>query len=302
VTDALAVGGPVLYVATGDFPGAALSAYNRATGRLIHRIRVPSTPQELAVGPDGSVWLTFYRDQASGRDGVWLLNPDLSQRSSLNPGLTSRLALDGIMPVGATDALVASSGLADLHMPPPGHPGRAALRRITAIAADGRGGGTVGYARLGDRVALLQADAMRNYRIVFAGTGGPVFRPGTGVTINSMAASGNSLWITTSTPATSASTGGVARLNDQLDVVTPRSLRGTALAFPQRVWATGDTVWVTTQSTSRSLFCFRFRKGAGPVVNVPARLPPSDLAVTGNTVYAADAFGVTSYHVPAVCH
>ena len=302
-TDALAVGGRVLYVATGDFPGAALSAYNRASGQLIRRIQVPSTPQELAVGPGGSVWLTFYRDQASGRDGVWLLNPDLSRRSSLSSRLFSRLALDSIMPVGATDALVASGGLADLHMPPPGRPGRAALRRITAIPADGRAGGTVGYARLGDRVALLQADAMRNYRIVFAGTGGPVFRPGTGVTINSMAATGNSLWITTSTPASSASTGGMVRLNDQLDVVTPRSLRGsTALAFPQRVWATGDTVWVTTQSNSRALFCFRFRNRAGPVVNVPARLPPTDLAAAGDTVYAADAFGVTSYHVPAACH
>jgi hypothetical protein len=144
---------------------------------------------------------------------------------------------------------------------------------------------------------------MRNYRIVFAGTGGPVFSPGTGVTVNSMAASGNSLWITTSTPATSASTGGVVRLNDQLDVVTPRSLRSsTALAFPQRVWATGDTVWVTTQSNAQALFCFRFRNGAGPVVNVPARLPPSDLATTGDTVYTADTFGVTSYHVPAACH
>ena len=301
-TDALAVGGPVLYVATGDFPGAALSAYNRANGQLIRRIQVPATPQQLAVGPGGSVWLTFYQDQASGREGVWLLNPDLSQRSSLSSRLTSRLALDSIMPVGATDALVGASGLADLHMPPPGHPGRAALRPVTAIPADGRAGGTVGYARLGDHVALLQADAIRNYRIVFAGTGGPVFQPGTGVTINSMAASGNSLWITTSTPATSASTGGVVRLNKQLDVVTPRSLRSsTALAFPQRVWATGDTVWGTTQSNARALFCFRFRNRAGPVVNVPARLPPSDLAAAGDTVYAADAFGVTSYHVPAAC-
>ena len=301
--DALAVGGPMLYVATGDYPGAALSAYNRANGQLMRRIQVPSTPQELAVGPGGSVWLTFYGDQTSGRDGVWLLSPDLSQRSSLSSRLTSRLALDGIMPVGATDALVPSSGLADLHMPPPGRPGRATLRRVTAIPPDGRAGGTVGYARLAGRVALLQTDAMRNYRVVFAGMGGPVFRPGAGVTINSMAAGDNGLWITTSTPATSASTGGVVRLNEQLDVVTPSSLRSsTTLAFPEGVWATGDTVWVTTQSNSHSLFCFRFRNGAGPVVNVPARLPPGDLAVTGDTVYAADAFGVTSYHVPAACH
>jgi hypothetical protein len=303
--DALAVGGPVLYVAAGDFPGAALSAYNRANGHLIRRIQVPSTPRGLAVGPGGSVWFTFYPDQNGGRDGVWLLSPDLSQRSSLSARLTSRLGLaDDFLPAGATDALVAARGLADLHMPPPGRPGRATLRRVTAIPADGQAGGTVGYARLAGRVALLQTDAMRNYRIVFAGAGGPVFRPGAGVTINSMAATGGGLWITVSPPLTSASTGGLVRLNDQLDVVTPRSVRGsTALAFPDGVWATGNTVWVTTQSTSRSLFCFRFRNGAaGPVVNVPARLPPSDLAVTGATVYAADAFGVTSYRVPAACH
>jgi hypothetical protein len=301
-TDALAVGGRALYVATGDFPGAALSAYNRANGQLIRRIQVPSTPRALAVGPGGSVWLTFYPDQNGGRDGVWLLSPGLRRRSSLGSRTASRLGQD-IVPVGATDALVYSSGLADLHMPPPGHPGRATLRRVTAIPADGRNGGTVGFARLAGRVALLQTDAMRNDRIVLAGTGGPVFRPGAGVTINSMAAGGNGLWITTSTPATGASTGGVVRLNDQLDVVTPRSLRSsTTLAFPEGVWATGDTVWVTTQSNSHSLFCFRFRNKAGPVVNVPARLPPGDLAVTGDTVYAADALGVTSYHVPAACH
>jgi len=118
-----------------------------------------------------------------------------------------------------------------------------------------------------------------------------------------MATGGNGLWITTSPPPTSASTGGVIRLNDRLHAVTPRSIRrSAALAFPAGVWATGDTVWVITQSSSRSLFCFRFRDGAGPIINIPARLPPSELAVTGDTVYAADSFGVTSYRAPAGCH
>jgi hypothetical protein len=303
-TDALAVGGPVLYVATGDdSPGAALSAYNRANGHLIRRIQIPSTPRSLTVGPDGSVWLAFYPDQGSGRDGVWLLSRDLRQHSGLGFRQASRLGLDAILPVGATDALVNDKGLADLHMPPPGHSGRATLRQVAAIPPDGRYGSTMGLTRLAGRVALLQTDAMLNYRIVFAGASRPAFAPGAGVTINSMAVGGNGLWITTSTPASSASNGGVVRLDDQLDVVTPRSLRSsTTLAFPAGIWATAGTVWVTTQSTSRSLFCFRFRNGAGPVVNVPARLPPSDLAVTGDTVYAADAFGVTSYHVPAACH
>lgn len=302
--DALAVGGPVLYVANGDFPWAALSAYNRATGKLIRRIRVPSAPAALAVGPGRSVWLTFGPDQNGGREGVWLLSPDLSQRSSLSSRLARRLGLGDILPAGVADALVSGGGgLTDLHMPPPGRPGHATLRPAAAIPADGRDSGTLGFARLAGRVALLQADAMRNYRIVFAGAGGPVFRPGPGVTIDSIVTAGDGLWLATSPPPTSASTGGVVRLNDQLRAVTPRSIRGSAaLGFPAGVWASGDTVWVATQSASRSLFCFRFRSGAGPVVNVPARLPPSDLAVTGDTVYAADAFGVTSYHTPAACH
>jgi hypothetical protein len=301
--DALAVGGSALYIATGDFPGADLSAYNRATGRLIRRIAVPSTPRALAVGPGGVVWFTFYPDQSVGREGAWLLSPNLSRRSSLGSQLASRLGLDEVLPVGPADALLPDGGLADLHMPPPGRPGHATLRQVGAIPADGCCGGTAGIARLAGRTALLQSDPARNYRIVFAGAGGPVFRPGPGVTINSMVSGGNGLWITTGASPTGPSTGGVVRLNDRLQVVTPRSIRSsTALAFPAGIWTTGDTVWVTTQSTSRSLFCFRFGHGAGPVINVPARLPPSDLAITGGTVYAADAFGVTSYRVPAACH
>jgi hypothetical protein len=301
--DAVAVGGPVLYVASGGSPEAALSAYNRASGKLIRRLRVPATPRALAAGPGGSVWLTFSPDQNAGREGAWLLSPDLSRRSSLGSRMAGRLGLDELLPVGPADALLPDGGLADLHMPPPGRAGRATLRRVAAIPADGCCGGTAGLARLAGRTALLQADPAQDYRVVLAGAGGPVFRPGPGVTINSMATGGNGLWITTSPPPTSASTGGVIRLNDQLHAVTPRSIRrSAALAFPAGVWATGDTVWVITQSSSRSLFCFRFRDGAGPVINVPARLPPSELAVTGDTVYAADAFGVTSYRAPPACH
>lgn len=300
--EALAVGGPVLYVATGSFPDAALSAYDRASGQLIRRIRVPSTPRALRVGPGGLVWLTFYPDQNGGRTGLWLLSPDLSQHSSLDPRMTGRLGLADVLPTGPTDALVADGGLADLHMPLPGRPGQAKLRRVTAMPADHGYGGAAEFARLGGRIALLQEDIRQNFRIVFAGTGGPVFNPGAGVTINSMVTGGNSLWITTGAQPAGPSTGGVIRLDDRLRVVTPRSISGnTALAFPDQVWQTGDTVWVTTHSSSRSLFCFRFRTGVGPVINVPARLPPGDLAVTSDTAYAADALGVTSYHIPAAC-
>ena len=200
------------------------------------------------------------------------------------------------------DALVADGGLADLHMPLPGRPGQAMLNRVAAIPADHGYGGAIEFARLEGRIALLQEDIRQNFRIVFAGAGGPVFDPGAGVNINSMVTGGNGLWITTGAHPAGPGTGGVVRLDARLRVVTPRSISSdTALAFPDQVRQAGDTIWVTTQSSSRALFCFRFRTGAGPVISVPARLPPGDLAVTGDAVYAADALGITSYHVPAAC-
>jgi len=300
--DALAVGGPMLYVATGDFPNAKLSAYRRATGRLVNQVRVPASPRALRIGPGGSVWLTFYPDRNGGGTGLWLLSPDLRQRSRVGPRIASSIGLAEVLPVGAADALVAGRGLSELHMPVPGFRGTPTLRSVAAMRADHGYGGAVELTRLGGRVALLQEDVVQNFRVVFAGAHGPVFDPGRGVDINSMASDGNGLWITTGPQPAGPATGAVIRLNDRLRDVTPPSLRASpVLAFPDQVWATGDSVVVTTQSLSRPLVCFRFRNGPGPVTTIAVRLPPGLLALAGRTIYAADASGVIAYQLPATC-
>jgi hypothetical protein len=300
--DALAVGGSMLYIAIGDFPDATLGAYNRTTGQLIHQIRVPARPVALRVGPGGSVWLTFYPDQNGGGTGLWLLSPDLGQRSSLNPRAARSIGLSDLLPVGPADALVAANGLADLHMPAPGRPGQATFHRVSALPADHGYGGAVILARLAGRVAALQEDSIQDLRIVLAGAHGPVFDPGAGVNIKAMAGGGNGLWITTGPQPAGPSTGAVIRLDDRLQVVTPRSISNNpALAFPAQIWTTADTVLVTTDNSSQPLLCFRFHNGAGPVTDIPARLPPGDVAVTGDTIYATDASGVIIYRLPAAC-
>jgi hypothetical protein len=300
--DALAVSGSLLYVATGDYPAATLSAFNRATGQLVHRISVPARPVALRPGPGGSVWLTFYPDQNGGGSGLWLLSADLGQRSSLGLRAASSLGLSDVLPVGPSTALVAAYRLVDLHMPVPGHPGRGVFRQVAALPTD-HGYAVVEFARLAGRIAALQNNNAGHYRIVLAGQRSPVFEPGSGVSINSMAGDGNSLWITTGPLGVGPMSAAVILLNDRLQMVAQPSIsKNVALAFPEMVWATGNTVVVSTYVASKPLVCFRFHNGqSGPVIAIPARLPPGDLAVTGDTVYAADASGVVPYRLPAVC-
>jgi hypothetical protein len=301
--DALAVGGSMLYVAAGDFPDVTLSAYSRTTGQLIHRIGVPALPRALRVGPGGSVWLTFYPDQNGSGTGLWLLSPDLAQRSSLNQRAASSIGLFDLLPVGPADALVAGNGLADLHMPVPGQLGHATFHQVSAMRADHGYGYGVEFARFAGRVAAMQENSGQDLRIVLVGLRGAVFDPGADVNIKAMAGGGNSLWITTGPQPAGPSTGAVIRLNDRLQVVTPRSIsQDPALAFPAQIWTTGETVVATTDSSSQPLVCFRFDNGqAGPVINIPTRLPPGDAAVADGTVYAADASGVIAYRLPAAC-
>jgi len=303
--DALAVGGSMLYVATGDYPDATLSAFNRATGQLIRRVHVPAVPVALRVGPGGSVWLTFYPDQNGGSTGLWLLSPDLSRRSSLNPRAARSIGLSDVLPVGLADALVAANGLVDLQMPVPGQPGQAAFHQVSALPTDHGYGGAIELARLAGRIAVLEGDDAHpaNQRVVLAGQHGVGFDPGAGVTINSMVGSGNGLWLTTGYQPTGPSTGAVIRLNDRLQAVTPRSIsKNPALAFPEQVWTAGNSVVVTTDNSSQPLVCFSFHNSrAGPVTEIPARLPPGNVAVTGDTIYATDARGVIVYRFPAIC-
>jgi hypothetical protein len=119
--DALAVGGSMLYVATDDYPADALSAFSRATGQLVRRVGVPAAPGVLRVGPGGLVWLTFYPGQNGGVGGLWLLSPDLGQRSALSLRAVRSVGQSDVFPVGPSAALVAANGLMDVHMPVPGH-------------------------------------------------------------------------------------------------------------------------------------------------------------------------------------
>jgi hypothetical protein len=188
-------------------------------------------------------------------------------------------------------------------MPVPGHAGQQAVHRVLALPADHGYDGAVAFARLAGRIAVLQNNNTGHYRIVLAGPGRPAFDPGSGVSINSMASDGTSLWITTGPLGAAPMSTAVIRLNDRLQVVTPRSIStNTALAFPQRVWATGNTVVVSTSAASKPLACFRFHNGrAGPVTGIPASLPPGELAVASDTIYAADAGQVVRYRLPAPC-
>ena len=301
--DALAASGSTLYVTAGDYPHATLSAFERLSGKLIHRIGVPGGPGALRVGPGGSVWLTFGPEPTGGSTGLWLLSPDLRQRSSLNPRAAESMDLSDLLPTGTADAVVAARGFADLHMPVPGQHGGATLHQLSAFPADHGFRSPVVtqvITRLAGRFAALQGSNNGRSRIVLAGRQGPVFESGSGVRIDSIASGGNGLWVTTG-PQTSPQ--GLIRLNDLLQVVTPRSIRSNpALDFPEQVWATGDTVVVSTDVGSRPLACFRFQnRQAGPVTEIPARLPPEQVAVTRDTVYAGDTSGVIAYRLPAAC-
>lgn len=300
--DALAVGGSMLYVATDDYPADALSAFSRATGQLVRRVGVPAVPGVLRVGPGGLVWLTFYPGQNGAVGGLWLLSPDLGQRSALSLRAGS-VGQSDVYPVGPSAALLAANGLMDVHMPVPGHFGQWAVHRVSALPTDHGYDGAVEFARLAGRIAVLQNNNTGHYRIVLAGLGRPAFESGSGVSINSMASDGTSLWITTGPLGAAPMSTAVIRLNDRLQVVTPRSISNNpALAFPEMVWATGNTVVVSTSVASKPLVCFRFQNGqAGPVTGIPARLPPGELAVAGDTVYAADAGEVVRYRLPAPC-
>lgn len=300
--DALAVGGSMLYVATDDYPADALSAFSRATGQLVRRVGVPAAPGVVRVGPGGLVWLTFYPGQNGGVGGLWLLSPDLGQRSALSLRAGS-VGQSDVYPVGPSAALVAANGLMDVHMPVPGHFGQWAVHRVSALPTDHGYDGAAEFARLAGRIAVLQNNNTGHYRIVLAGLGRPAFESGSGVSINSMASDGTSLWITTGPLGAAPMSTAVIRLNDRLQVVTPRSISNNpALAFPEMVWATGNTVVVSTSVASKPLVCFRFQNGqAGPVTGIPARLPPGELAVAGDTVYAADAGEVVRYRLPAPC-
>ena len=310
----VAIGGPrasLLYVAAGDYPSATLSVFSRASGRLINRISVPGKPAVLRTGPGGSVWLGFGPDVTGASTGLWRLNSGLTSHSGLRAGDAESIDLFDVLPIGPADAVVAGRNLMDVHMPAAGGPG--SLSELATLPTDhgfGRHVVAMAIAQLGGRYAALQANNYLRYRMVIAGGSGGAFNPGTEVAINSVASTGQGLWLATGLNEQAVGINiarpgpAVIHLNGQLKDTTPASVRkyrDFRLAV-ELVWAFGHTVVASTDIAARPLDCFRYRDGvAGPIVRIPARLPPQDVAITPTMVYAADAFGVIGYRLPPQC-
>lgn len=86
-------------------------------------------------------------------------------------------------------------------------------------------------ARLGGRYAALQVNNNLRYQMVIAGGSGEVFNPGTEVAINSVAGTGQGLWLATGLNEQAAGINlarpvpAVIHLNAQLKDTTPASIR-----------------------------------------------------------------------------
>jgi hypothetical protein len=305
----LAVRGRYLYVLAGQ--NSWLTAYDRATGKLIRRVTLPDPASELAIGPGGLVWVGFYPDQGSGATGVWLLTPDLG-RHSADPGLRAPT----ILPTGRDSAWVpAPDGLLRVRIPAPGQPGRASQQPEPGTSlGPGRGAPPgVSSSQLGRRVAVLVSTSSGdNDHLVIAGSPGLRFGGTTETYIDAMTGTGNALWVATFTQRNDESSGQgpLVRLNTRLSLSTPASVRSSpVLTRAESVWSAGDTVWVATGARGHSLVCFTAGGKTGPVTTLPVTGAVIALAATASTVYvsAQDPPGsyapapITSYPVPAAC-
>ncbi|MGD0378239.1 MAG: hypothetical protein ABSB01_27170 [Streptosporangiaceae bacterium] len=241
--DAFAVGGAVIYVATGDHPGAELAAYDRTTGHLVGRISVPAVASAVRIGPGGRVWLAFYPDQSGGGTGIWLLSPDLSRRSVLNLGVARYhgAAPFDVLPTGPDSALLATDqGLATVRLPPPGSGGQAALRWAapSAIPSMPRFGLPTRLDMVAGKTLVQQVHAgPANSTLSFAGHARPVSH----LLIGSVVSQGDGLWGITGGP-----TGMLIRLNSRLRPITPRSvIRNPLLADPVQILTHGTRLLAT---------------------------------------------------------
>ncbi len=301
---ALAAGGQYLYLAT-DYSGNppyALSAYDRVTGRLIRRVSVPAEPAALHVGPGGSVWLTFYADQAGGPSGTWLLSADLSRRSA------SQLGSTDVLPTSPDTAELAwQRALVRLTMPPPGTLGRVAGHADPAEKLDGRLAVDTLTGVAGRIAALVTNGYGFHGHVVIAGQPGLTFAGGPDQQARSFAAEANGLWVTTG--RNDSNVGPLVRLSPALRVITPRDVRANPiLRRSEQVWSQAHTVWVATAAPHHALICFTYRDGMGPITTIPLHGRPIGLAAAGGTVYvtlSTDVVGITSdvlgYAIPSAC-
>jgi hypothetical protein len=307
----LAVGGPYLYVLAGENGESynALSAYDRATGRLIHSVSLPAAPFELALGPGGLVWLSLdYPDQNGGPTGTWLLSPDLRLRSSY-----SAVAESVIVPVGRTTAVtVTQFGLVTVHMPAPGQRGQASQHPDpgTSIGRNTAAGAWAGWVD-GRVVAQVTNGYGLDSHLVIAGQPGRTFGSAPQHQVGAVAIADGSLWVQLYAVVdnNAAASGPLVRLDGQLRATTPEFVQDSfVLTRSEGVWSEGSTIWVASAAHGHSLVCFAAGSQIGPLTTLPVRGQVAALAATPDTVYVTTTpgnsygnFSVMSYRVPAAC-
>jgi hypothetical protein len=301
--EAIAVGGPYLYIATeySGNPPYALSGYSRSTGRRIGQVNVPATPAALSTGPGNAVWISFYPDQSAGPCGIWLLTADLTSRSS-----TDLACPRALQPTGSVTALtIHQNGQLDtLTMPPPGRPGRAAMAPYAHLGRYA----VSALAQLAGRVAALVTNDFGDSHVVtthrgtsFGGPPGPL--------VSSIAAEANSLWVTTE-PSTGPNAGPLLQLSPALRPITPPAIKANPiLRRAGYVWTDKNTVWVATATPGHHLVCFSDRAGPGAIATIPVPHQPATLATAGHIAYLTLASPqgrtaapeVLAYDVPPAC-
>lgn len=302
----LAVGGRYLYVLTNG--PDVLSAYDRATGKLVRAVAVPADPTVLAVGPGGLVWFMSAASSSSG--GLWLLSPDLRLRSAYG-GIQTNI----ILPVSRTTALIPTQyGLLTVRMPAPGQPGRATAHTEpgTSVGPSQNTAPNSWAGYLNGRVAV-QATNGYGYdsHVVIAGQPSVRFGGSMRQQVGYVTGTGGSLWVSTFAfhYSNADASGPLVRLDGQLRVTTPEFVRASPLlAKTEEIWADGETVLAATATAAHALVCFAAGSATGPVATLPVSGHVVALAATEDTVYVTTqrseinrAWAVSSYPLPASC-
>ena len=301
-----AVSGQYVYLASSQ--RSLVAAYNRATGKMVRRVRVHGSPTWLAVGPGRLVWVGIVGDRSPNM--ILLLSPDLGRRATAgSPGSGP------LVPTSRQTALTAAPyGVLDVRMPAPGQSGVASVRQ----ESDSRLGPGLTTAP-GNWVGLLDGrvavQVTNGYgygsHLVIAGEPGVTFGGDPQQQVGAVAKAGDSLWAQTFAITNSrvALWGPLVRLDGQLRATTPVFIqRNPVLARSENVWSAGSAVWVSTGAPGHALVCFAARSGAGPVITVLAGGRVAAVAATSGTAYVTTVTGVsrgrsvvTSYPIPAAC-
>lgn len=311
--NSMAVGGGTLYVAVSAYPEGLLTAYDRTTGVPLRSAKLPAEPNSVAVGADGTVWVTFFPENAGRREGVSEFSADLSRRSTLltNDHYLETATFD-VVPLGHGRALLAThQGLVTAALPRLSgartvHANRSNAR-LTALPGQDFGPPTDLTALSDGNVAVLLSSGGGQSRLILHD--GDAEFAGTEMTL---AASPEGLWVTTGTGRRSV----LQRLSNSLAPL-PIGAAVHTVTFPSgadRVWTSGQTVWVGTDDHRIRLTCFAFSSPShepSATVTLPAAdsaeaidpVVSGDLTivVTQQDLYVASPYGITSYPVPASC-